>query len=174
MTLARSVLAAHPAWRLRAMLFQGFETDGKNAMPAATFRAALTHFVASVRAELCAAELPIVFGELPAGFVDAYPERIAIRDEVLQAPSRLPYTAVASSRSPSVADDDGLHYSTAGLLAIGEPLRRRPREGRGERAFLRAPLGPSRNRVNQLILTVLGEIRIPYAFHTRSIRNGSP
>jgi hypothetical protein len=115
-----SVLAENPAWRLRAMLFQGFETDASNCMLATTFRRALDRFVKAVRADLRAAQLPIVFGELPAGFVDAHPERIAIRDEVLLAPSRLPYTAVASSRSPSVADDDGLHYSTAGLLTLGD------------------------------------------------------
>ena len=102
------------------MLFQGFETDAKNAMLAATFRAALARFVASVRVDLGPPSCPIVFGELPAGFVAADPERIAIRDEVLRAPRHLPYTAVASSRSPSVAADDGLHYSTAGLLRIGE------------------------------------------------------
>ena len=89
-------------------------------MLATTFRRALDRFVRAVRADLRAPELPIVFGELPAGFVDAHPERIAIRDELLLAPSRLPFTAVASSRSPSVADDDGLHYSTAGLLSIGD------------------------------------------------------
>ncbi len=115
--LTRTVLAANPGWRLRAMLFQGFETDGSNAMPAATFRRALVRFVRSIRADL--GPLPIVFGELPPGFVDGHPERIAIRDEVLGAPAYLPLTAVASSRAPSVADDDGLHYSTAGLLDIG-------------------------------------------------------
>ncbi len=118
--LTRTVLAAHPAWRLRAMLFQGFETDGSNAMDPAAFRAALLRLVASVRADLEAAQLPIVFGELPAGFVASFPERIAIRDEVLRLPAVVPYTAVASSRTPSVADDDGLHYSTEGLLRIGE------------------------------------------------------
>ncbi len=118
--LTTAALARSPAWRLRAMLFQGFETDAKNAMLATTFRRALDRFVRAVRADLRAPELPIVFGELPAGFVDACPERIAIRDELLLAPSRLPFTAVASSRSPSVADDDGLHYSTAGLLSIGD------------------------------------------------------
>jgi hypothetical protein len=115
-----SVLAANPAWRLRAMLFQGFETDASNHMLATTFRRALDRFVRAIRADLRAPELPIVFGELPAGFVDAHPERIAIRDELLLAPARLPFTAVASSRSPNVAEDDGLHYSTAGLLAIGD------------------------------------------------------
>ena len=94
------------------MLFQGFETDGKNAMDPATFRDALARLIESVRRDLRAAELPIVFGELPAGFVESFPERVAIRDEVLRAPTVFPYTAIASSRTPSVADDDGLHYST--------------------------------------------------------------
>jgi hypothetical protein len=118
--LTRRVLAGNPDWRLRAMLFQGFETDAKNGMAAETFRVALDRFVRRVRADLQAAELPIVFGELPPGFVDGYRERVAIRDEVRAAAERLPFTAVASSRSPSVCDDDGLHYSTAGLLAIGD------------------------------------------------------
>jgi hypothetical protein len=118
--LTRTVLAAHPTWRLRAMLFQGFETDGSNAMDPATFRDALARLIESVRRDLSAAQLPIVFGELPAGFVAAFPERVAIRDEVLRAPEAFPYTAVASSRTPVAAEDDGLHYSTAGLLAIGE------------------------------------------------------
>ena len=39
------VLAAHPDWRLRALLFQGFETDGSSRMPAATFRRCLDRFV---------------------------------------------------------------------------------------------------------------------------------
>ena len=118
--LTTAVLAAHPAWRLRAMLFQGFETDAKNSMPATTFRRALDRFVKGVRTDLRAAELPIVFGELPAGFVDGHADRAAIREEVQRATTRLPYLAVASSRSPSVADDDGLHFSTEGLLRMGD------------------------------------------------------
>ena len=121
MALTKAVLAEQPTWRLRAMLFQGFETDAQQRHACRDLPASRSGvFVASIRADLEAAQLPIVFGELPAGFVDAHAERIAIRDEVLLAPSRLPYTAVASSRSPSVADDDGLHYSTAGLLTIGD------------------------------------------------------
>ena len=65
--LTTAALARNPAWRLRAMLFQGFETDAKNAMLATTFRRALDRFVRAVRADLRAPELPIVFGELPAG-----------------------------------------------------------------------------------------------------------
>ncbi len=117
--LTKTVLAEHPAWRLRAMLFQGFETDATNGMLATTFRRALGRFVRGIRAELDAPELPIVFGELPAGFVDGHADRMAIRDEVRLATRRFPYTAVASSRLPTVADDDGLHFSTAGLLSIG-------------------------------------------------------
>ena len=118
--LTRRVVAANPTWRLRALLFQGFETDAKNAMPATVFRTALTHFVESIRADLQAMQLPIVFGELPPGFADAREDRMAIRDEVARAASRLAYTAVASSRVPSVAHDDGLHYSTEGLLTVGD------------------------------------------------------
>ncbi len=117
--LTNATLAAHPGWRLRALLFQGFETDANNRMLASTFRRALDRFVRAVRADLGAPALPIVFGELPPGFVDAEPDRIAIRDEVALATTRLPFTAVASSREPSVAEDDGLHYSTAGLLLVG-------------------------------------------------------
>lgn len=118
LALTRAVLAAHPDWRLRAMLFQGFETDAKNDMPATTFRRALDRFVRAVRTDY-APTLPIVFGELPPGFVDGHPERAAIRDEVAEATARWPFIAVASSRVPVVADDDGLHYSTAGLLTVG-------------------------------------------------------
>lgn len=117
--LTAAVLAAHPDWRLRALLFQGFETDAKNAMPAATFRRALDRFVRSIRADLRAPWLPIVFGELPPAFIDADPARAAIRDELERATAHLPYIAIASSRSPGPAEDDGLHFSTAGLLLIG-------------------------------------------------------
>ena len=117
--LTNGVLAAHPDWRLRALLFQGFETDAANRMLVTTFRRALDRFVRAVRADLGNPRLPIVFGELPPAFVDAEPCHAAIRDEVAAATGRLPYTAVASSRLPSVADDDGLHYSAAGLLAVG-------------------------------------------------------
>jgi len=102
------------------MLFQGFETDAKNGMLATTFRRALDRFVRAVRADLGAPSLPIVFGELPPGFIDEDPSRAAIRDEVRLATTRHPRTAVASSRVPTVAEDDGLHYSTAGLLLLGE------------------------------------------------------
>ena len=117
--LTNRALAAHPDWRLRALLFQGFETDAKNAMLAATFRRSLDRFVKAIRTDLSAPDLPIVFGELPPGFVDGYPEREAIRDELALAPQRLPRLAIASSREPERAEDDGLHYSTAGLLAVG-------------------------------------------------------
>ena len=117
-TLTRDVLARHPTWRLRAMLFQGFETDAKNGMLTTTFRRALDRFVKAIRSDL-APDLPIVFGELPPAFVDAEPGHAAIRDELAEATRRLPFTAVASSRAPTPAEDDGLHYSTAGLLAIG-------------------------------------------------------
>jgi len=136
--LTRGVLTAHPTWRLRAMLFQGFETDGSNAMDAATFRDALANLIASVRRDLVAAELPIVFGELPAGFVGSVPERLAIRDEVLRAPSIFRYTATASSRTPFACDDDGLHYSTEGLLAIG--ARYAPALARAEANTLAEPV----------------------------------
>ncbi len=115
-TLTREALAEHPAWRLRAMLFQGFETDGSNAMLATTFRRAIGRFIRAVRADLAAPELPIVFGELPPGFTAGHPEREAIRAEVAHATTTFPFTAVASSAG---ADDDGLHYSGAGLLTVG-------------------------------------------------------
>ena len=89
-------------------------------MLATTFRRCLDRFVRAIRADLGAPDLPIVFGELPPAFVDADPEHAAIRDELALAARRLPRIAVASSRSPSVAEDDGLHYSTAGLLTIGD------------------------------------------------------
>ena len=147
------MLAAHPDWRLRALLFQGFETDAKNGMLATTFRRALDRFVKAIRADLGAPDLPIVFGELPPAFVDADPSHAAIRDELALATRRLPYTAVASSRSPSVAEDDGLHYSAAGLLAIGEPLCGRARRGRGERARRAGPgpvSAPPRRRAREV------------------------
>ena len=118
--LTKAVLGQHPDWKLRAMLFQGFETDAKNGMLATTFRRALDRFVSAVRADLGAPGLPIVFGELPPGLVDADPGHVAIRDEVALATTRLPFTAIVSSRSPSICDDDGLHYSTEGLLRIGD------------------------------------------------------
>ena len=52
-----------------------------------------------------------------AGSAD--PVRVAIRDEVRLAAGRWPHVAVVSSRAPEPAEDDGLHYSTAGLLALG-------------------------------------------------------
>jgi lysophospholipase L1-like esterase len=118
--LTRTALAEHPDWRLRALLFQGFETDAANAMLATTFRRAIDRFVKAIRADLRAPGLPIVFGELPPAFVDGHPEREAIRTELQRATARLPYTAIASSRSPSAADDDGLHFSAEGLLRMGE------------------------------------------------------
>lgn len=117
--LTRRTLAAHPDWRLRALLFQGFETDAKNRMPATTFRRALDRFVGAIRTDLGDADLPIVFGDLPPAFIDADPAHAAIRDELARAIERLPRIALAPSRFPTVADDDGLHYSTAGLLAVG-------------------------------------------------------
>lgn len=116
--LTRATLAAHPDWRLRAMLFQGFETDASNAMLPTTFRRAIDRFIRGVRGDL-GSGLPIVFGELPPGFVGDDPVRAAIRDEVALASARWPRIAVVSSRQPGPAEDDGLHYSTAGLLAIG-------------------------------------------------------
>lgn len=118
-TLTRTALFDHPDWRLRALLFQGFETDASNAMPPATFRRALDRFVRAIRADL-GESLPIVFGEMPPGFVAGHPERAAIREELaLATATRLPFTAIASSHLPTTAEDDGLHYSTAGLLAVG-------------------------------------------------------
>jgi hypothetical protein len=116
--LTKATLAAHPHWRLRALLFQGFETDAANAMLPATFRRAIDRFIRAIRADL-GAELPIVFGELPPAFAAADPTRAAIRDEVRLAAERWPRIAVVSSREPTPAEDDGLHYSTAGLLALG-------------------------------------------------------
>ena len=114
----KAALAAHPDWRLRAMLFQGFETDASNRMLPTTFRRCIDRFLRAIRADL-GNDLPIVFGELPPGFVDGDPEREAIREEVRLAAARWPRIAVASSREPTRAEDDGLHYSTDGLLAVG-------------------------------------------------------
>lgn len=114
-----AVLAAHPDWKLRALLFQGFETDAKNGMLPTTFRRAIDRFIRAIRADLGDPELPIVFGELPPAFVAEEPAHGAIREEVRLAAARWPRIAVASSRVPTVAEDDGLHFSTAGLLAIG-------------------------------------------------------
>ncbi|MFT3973240.1 MAG: sialate O-acetylesterase [Amaricoccus sp.] len=117
-SLTRQALAAHPDWQLRALLFQGFETDASNAMLPTTFRRAIDRFVRAIRADL-GAGLPIVFGELPPGFVGDDPVRAAIRNEVRLAAERWPGIAVVSSREPTPAEDDGLHYSTAGLVALG-------------------------------------------------------
>lgn len=116
--LTKGVLAMHPDWRLRALLFQGFETDASNAMLPATFRRAIDRFIRAIRADL-GTTLPIVFGELPPGFVGEDPVRGAIREEVRLAAARWPHVAVVSSRLPDRAEDDGLHYSTAGLLSVG-------------------------------------------------------
>lgn len=117
--LTRGILDAHPDWRLRAVLFQGFETDAQNGMLPTTFRRAFDRFVRALRADLGDPELPVVFGELPPGFVEGNPVRSSIRDEVALGVARFPRLALASSRTPTLADDDGLHYSTAGLLAVG-------------------------------------------------------
>lgn len=117
--LTKGVLAAHPDWRLRALLFQGFETDASNRMLVTTFHRCLDRFVRAIRADLGDPSLPIVFGELPPAFVDASLAHAAIRDALADATRRLPFTAVASSHAPTRAEDDGLHYSTAGLLTLG-------------------------------------------------------
>ena len=57
------------------MLFQGFETDAKNAMLADDLPALPRPLVRGIRADLGAPELPIVFGELPPAFVDGRPDR---------------------------------------------------------------------------------------------------
>ena len=119
--LTKTVLAEHPAWRLRAMLFQGFETDATNGMLATTFRRALGRFVRGIRAELDAPELPIVFGELPAGFVDGQ-RRTGMRRSATRSgwrPGASPTPPSRRAGCRAVADDDGLHFSTAGLLSIG-------------------------------------------------------
>jgi hypothetical protein len=121
--LTRSVLAAHPGWRLRALLFQGFETDAKNLMLPTTFRRCLDRFVKAIRADLGDPDLPIVFGELPPSFVEDALAHAAIRDELDAATRRLRHVAIASSRLPVPAEDDGLHYSTAGLLLLGSRYR---------------------------------------------------
>ena len=117
--LTRGALTSHPDWRLRALLFQGFEADASNDMLAKTFRRCIDRFVRAIRADLRDANLPIVFGELPPGFVEEKVSRADIRDGVEAATRRHPFMAVASSRVPAVAEDDGLHYSTAGLLTVG-------------------------------------------------------
>lgn len=117
--LTRGALAAHPDWRLRALLYQGFETDAKNLMLPTTFRRCLDRFVRSVRADLDAPDLPIVFGELPPAFVAEALAHAAIRDELDAATRRLPRVAVAPSSRPVAAEDDGLHYTAPGLLLLG-------------------------------------------------------
>ena len=48
------------------------------------------------------------------------------------------------------------------------------REDRPDHRRARGLSAAPRTRINKSILTVLGDIRVPYAFHTRSIRSKSP
>ena len=88
-------------------------------MLATTFRRCLDRFVRAIRADLGAPDLPIVFGELPPAFVDADPQHAAIRDGLALAARRRPSSPSPRAARRASPRTTGLHYSTAGLLAIG-------------------------------------------------------
>ena len=80
--LTRGVLAAHPGWRLRALLFQGFETDAKNGMLTTTFRRALDRFVKAIRADLGDPTCPSSSASCRPPSSTPSRRHAAIRDEV--------------------------------------------------------------------------------------------
>lgn len=115
-----ATLRAFPASRLRCLLVQGFESDAGAGTAAATFRSQLNDFIETVRTNLGSPELPVVLGEMPDDYVGASAGRIAIRDEVLLAPTLIPYTSIASSQSPTILDTfDGTHFRAADQIYMG-------------------------------------------------------
>jgi hypothetical protein len=120
--LTNSTLAAVPGSAVRCVLIQGFESDVLENMTLANFEAALSAFIEGLRSDISGANgtTPIVMGEYPSDFVGVNAYRISFRDSILGAPGRFPFTAVASSRSPSVVPTiDGTHFTTAGLETMG-------------------------------------------------------
>ena len=117
-----ATLTANPGALPRAVLVQGFEHDCVLSMTAASFTAALEDFIDALRSDITGAgrSLPVVLGELASDFVGTDPVRVAIRDAALSTPSRKHFTAMASSRSPTVLPTtDGTHFSQAGLAEMG-------------------------------------------------------
>ncbi|MEL7466320.1 MAG: sialate O-acetylesterase [Pseudomonadota bacterium] len=111
-------VAATPGALFGGFLWQQGESDAGNA----AYQAQLDEMIADFREDVIAARptTPFVLGEPGEQWALGDADRAAIRDVILDTPNRVPHTAVASSRAPTVLTQfDAFHFDAASLRLMG-------------------------------------------------------
>jgi hypothetical protein len=107
---------------LACLLFYQGETDAMEAADAATWGARFARWVAAVREQLQAPELPVGVVAITAALA-ACPHLEAVRAAQLHVPAVVPRSFVVDAHGLAL-QADGLHLTTEAQVALGELLAR--------------------------------------------------
>ena len=125
----RAVARAHAALRaaagdarLRCLLFYQGETDATEATDAATWGASFVRWVAAMREELQAPQLPVGVVAITAAD-SACPHLDAVRAAQLRIPAAVSHSFVVDARGLAL-QADGLHLTTEAQVQLGTMLAR--------------------------------------------------
>lgn len=110
------VLRSNPASRIVAILWQQGEDDIQNPF----YESDLDEFIACIRKDLGANDVPFILGGMVPGWVDQLPARGIIQDIIEDTPNRVARTGYANPVWPSLIPantgvDGMIHYNAEGL-----------------------------------------------------------
>ncbi|NDR55546.1 sialate O-acetylesterase [Aliiruegeria sabulilitoris] len=116
---ANALFADNPTFRMGGILWHQGEADSGYA----SLQDDLDAMIDGLRSEISAADgtTPFILGELAPDFINASANNNAVNEVIADMPNRHFYTAVASSRAPSLLTDlgDNLHFDAASLRLLG-------------------------------------------------------
>ncbi|PVZ57479.1 sialate O-acetylesterase [Arthrobacter sp. H-02-3] len=93
--------------------------ENNSTMSAAAYGAKLDELIGFFRAKLAAPTLPFVLGRMAPEGIAAVPGRSNVDTSHQETPARVPYTALAQSKTGGVNAGDTTHFSRDGIQYLG-------------------------------------------------------
>ncbi|MDW3181221.1 sialate O-acetylesterase [Roseobacter sp.] len=116
---SNALMAAHPDFLFRGILWHQGETDAETAGDAGAHAAAQDAMIAALRSGIAAADdsTPFVLGGLAPPWVAGNSNRQTVQAGIEDTPNRVAYSSYADSTGLSVFD--GIHFDAASMRTLG-------------------------------------------------------
>lgn len=115
----RAALAAAPGAKLRGILWHQGEADSSDEERAVTYHIRFARFLAQLRKDLGAENVPVIVGQLGEFITDKqYTQLARINAELATIPLQVPLTGFVSSQGLK-DKGDGIHFDTPSLKEFG-------------------------------------------------------
>lgn len=115
-----AVMAAHPTWSLKGLLWHQGEADSTTTADADAHPARLEAMIAAFRTAVSAPNLPVVCGGYVASYAASRPLFLQTMAAQADLPNRLAYTGFAASDGTTgQAGAEAIHFSAASMRVMG-------------------------------------------------------